>query len=252
MKLETMCWPQVEEYFKNKNTVVISLGSIENHGPHLCVGTDYVVARELAEMADKKTDVIFAPTLPFGNADHHMSYPGTITLGDDGLYMVLRGMVESLYVHGARRFVFLNGHGGNINAIAKVGAELNRLGAIASILNWWLIAPALNPAWVGGHASGQETSAVMAINEDWVNLNALEDYKFNGISENLPADSLSTVKFKGVSVPVPRSVDKITSPGWCGTDSPKDASVETGREILEAVADFAADFINEFEKAEIK
>jgi len=252
MKLENMCWPQVSEYFKKKDTVVISLGSIENHGPHLCLGTDYLVPQKLVDMLDKKLDVLFTPTMPFGNADHHMAFPGTITLGDDGLYMVLRGIVESLYVHGARRFVFLNGHGGNINAMAKVGAELNRLGAISAILNWWLIAPALNPDWAGGHASGQETSAVMAINENCVNLSALEGFSFNPLSETLPADSLSTVKFKGVSVSVPRSVDKVTITGWCGPDSPKDASAAKGKEMLEAVADFAADFISEFEKAEIK
>ena len=252
MKLENMCWPQVEEYFKRKDTVVISIGSVENHGPHLCLGTDYLVAKELAGMVEKKTDLIFTPTMPFGSADHHMAFPGTITLGDDGLYIVLRGMVESLFVHGARRFVFINGHGGNISSLTKVGAELHRLGAIAAVLNWWIIAPALNPAWAGGHGSGQETSAIMAIDENLVNLSAVEPFKFLGISESLPADSLSTVKFKGISIPVPRSVDKVTAPGWYGADSPEGASVKWGKEMLETVSNFIADFIAEFEKAEIK
>lgn len=252
MRLENMRWPQVEEYFKSKDTVMITIGSIENHGPHLCLGTDYLVADKLAEIVDKKADVLLTPPMPFGNADHHMAFPGTITLGYEGLYVVVRGIVESLYVHGARKFVFLNGHGGNINVLTKVGAELNRIGGLAAVLNWWMIAPALNPAWAGGHASGQETSAIMAINEQCVDLGALEDFKFNGLSENLPADGLSTVKFKGVSIPLPRSVDKVTTPGWYGSDSPKDANIKWGNEMLEAVADFIADFIKEFEKVQIK
>ena len=251
MKLENMCWPQVKEYFKSKNTVVITVGSIENHGAHLCLGTDFLVADKLAEMVEEKVDVLFTPSMPFGNADHHMAFPGTITLGEEGLYIVIKSIVESLFAHGARRFVFLNGHGGNINGLQRVGAELNRKGGIAAILNWWMIAPMLNPAWVGGHASAQETSAIMAINENWVNLSALKEFKFNEVSENLPADSLSTVKFKGVSIPVPRSVDKVTEPGWCGPDSPNDASIKWGNEMLETVADFITDFIKEFEKAQI-
>ena len=216
------------------------------------MGTDYIIARKLAEMAEKKSDVIFTPTMPFGNADHHMGFPGTVSIGDEALYLAMKNITGSLYKHGARRFVFLNGHGGNTVALTKVGAELNRMGAFAAILNWWLVAPALNPAWAGGHGDAQETSAVLAINKDGVDFDALKQYSFTGLSEKLPVDGLGTVKFNGVSVAVPRSVDKVTDLGWYGKGDPKSASAEMGNEMLEAVSNFVAEFVKEFEKAEMR
>lgn len=251
MKLEEMRWPQVEEYFKNNDTVVISVGSIENHGTHLCLGTDYLVPGRIIDMIEKKVDVIFTPVMPYGNADHHMAFSGTITLGDDGLYVVMKAVAESLYKHGARKFVFLNGHGGNSNAISKVGMEFNRRGAVCALLNWWQIAPAINKDWLGGHGGAQETSAVLAINEDYVDMSAIKDVTLEGLSQNLPADALGTVLYKGVSIPVQRTMDKVSKAGWSGPDHPKLATKEWGVEMLDTVAEFVAGFIGEFSKIEV-
>ena len=252
MKLEGLTWPQAKAYFERKNTVVISVGSIENHGTHLCLGTDYLVPGKLIDMIDSRLDVLFAPVMPFGNADAHMAYSGTITIGEEGLYIVLKAIAESLYKHGARKFVFLNGHGGNTNAISRVGLELNKQGAISAILNWWQIAPFLNKTWLGGHGGAQETSAVMAINESYVNLAAVQDIEPKGLSAALTAEGLGVVIFKGINIPAPRTTEKVSPVGWTGPDHPKKASVEWGIEMLEATADFIAKFIEEFEKCELQ
>jgi len=246
MKLEAMRWPEVEAYFKEHDTVVISVGSIENHGTHLCLGTDYLVPGKLIDMIDDRLNVIFTPVMPYGNADHHMAFPGTITLGDDGLYVVMKAVADSLYKHGARKFVFLNGHGGNTNALSKVGMELNRQGGISALLNWWQIAPLLNRDWLGGHGGAQETSAVLAINESYVNMSAIEDVELQGLSGAMPADALGTVLYKGVSIPVQRTMDKVSHAGWSGPDHPQNATKEWGEEMLQVVADFVAGFIEEF------
>ena len=251
MKLEALTWPQAKAYFERKNIVVISVGSIENHGTHLCLGTDYLVPGKLIDMIDSRLDVLFAPVMPFGNADAHMAYSGTISLGEEGLYTVMKAVAESLYKHGARRFVFLNGHGGNTNAISRVGLELNKNGAISAILNWWQIAPAINKDWLGGHGGAQETSAIMAIDEGYVDMAAVKDAQMKGLSDNLTTEVLGSVIFKGITIPVPRATEKITPAGWSGPDHPSTACIKWGNEMLEATADFIVEFINEFENCEL-
>jgi len=251
MKLEAITWLKAKEYFERKNIVVISVGSIENHGTHLCLGTDFIVPGKIIDMIDAKLDVLFAPVMPFGNADAHMAYSGTISLGEEGLYTVLKAIAESLYKHGARKFVFLNGHGGNTNAISRVGLELNKKSALSAILNWWQIAPLINKEWLGGHGGAQETSAVMAINESYVDFGAIEDIQVQGLSDELTAEGLGSIIYKGIAIPVQRTTEKVSKPGWTGPDHPKTASVKWGEEMLEATADFVAGFIREFENCEL-
>lgn len=66
------------------------------------------------------------PTVPFGIATHHVEFSGTIDIGFDGLYAVIKGIVDGLSRHGVKKFVFLNGHGGNTPALDKVALEANK------------------------------------------------------------------------------------------------------------------------------
>jgi creatinine amidohydrolase len=251
MRLETISWAIAKEYFERKDIVVLPVGSIENHGAHLALGTDYLVPVKLVEMLEKRLDVLFAPALPYGNADNHMSFPGTVSLGEEGLYQTVKSIVMSLYNHGARKVVFLNGHGGNINALSRVGIDLNRKGGLSAILNWWLITPALNEKWAGGHAGAHEASTVMAINENYVYLDRAEDTELINLSENLISNNLNGVFYKNINIPVPRFTENITKTGWAGSDHPKEANAQWGQDMLNGLCDFYADFIEEFEKIKL-
>ncbi|MDR2899724.1 MAG: creatininase family protein [Clostridiales bacterium] len=251
MRIEHMTWPQAKRYFETSDTVVISVGSIENHGTHGALGTDYLVPDRLIDMICKDLDVLCTPVMPFGQADHHMGYPGTISLGHDGLYTVMKAVAESMYAHGARKIIFLNGHGGNTPVLARVGADMRKLGCICAELDWWLIAHKLNNNWLGGHGGAQETSAVMAINPDYVDLDAILDTNLTPLSDTLPSDGIGTVLFKGVSVPVQRGMHEVSSSGWSGPDHPKNASIKWGNEMLTGVSEFIIDFITEFKKVVI-
>jgi creatinine amidohydrolase len=85
-------------------------GSTEQHGPHLPVGTDTLVAVTLAEDAAARTGILAAPPLWFGWSPHHMVLPGTITIRPDLLAEFAFDMVASLHHHGFDNFVFINGH----------------------------------------------------------------------------------------------------------------------------------------------
>ena len=120
MRLERMSWKDCEEYFKDHDMVILTTGSTENHGIHNPLGTDTMIPNKILELIEKQSDVLICPTLPYGDADFHTEYTGTISIGSDLLEMVMKRISDRLYDCGARHFVFLNGHGGNTHALSKV------------------------------------------------------------------------------------------------------------------------------------
>lgn len=251
MRLEMSTWLQVEEYFKTKDMVIIPVGSIENHGSHLALGTDYLIPSHLVGRLDQRLDVLFAPAMPFGVADHHIAFPGTISIGVDGLYLVLSKVVESLYSHGARKFVFLNGHGGNDPVFNRLGLEMNQKGALCAVLNWWSIAGELNADWKGGHGGAEETSAMMVIHPQAVQPQAIRDCEPQDLSSELAYVSGNLVDCDGIKITVPRLVNHFSAPGWFGPDHPATATKEWGEEMLQAVEDFFVSFLEKFERVQL-
>ncbi len=95
---------------QGKKVVIIPVGSTEQHGGHLPLGTDTMVAMMLAEDAARKAGAVVAPPLWFGWSPHHMVLPGTITIRPEILIEVLYDVIESLHKHGFEKFVVINGH----------------------------------------------------------------------------------------------------------------------------------------------
>lgn len=252
MRLEYSSWAQVREYFKENDMVLIPVGSTENHGSHMGMGTDFIVPNHLVDLIGKHVNILSIPAVPFGMADHHMGFDGTLSIGLDGLHMVLSRIAEQLYGYGARRFIFLNGHGGNDPAINQVGLEIYQKGGLSAILDWWVIAGQLNPAWKGGHGGAEETSAMLAINPDYVHMNYAMEFHAKDLSEDLTFDGGGAVNCNGVKITVPRTVNAFSDAGWYGTDDIQTATVEWGREMLDATAEFCADFIQKFQKVDLK
>lgn len=109
--LQENSWDEIEVLKeKSGGVIIIPVGSTEQHGSHLPLGTDTMVAMMLAEDAAEKTGVPVAPPLWFGWSPHHMVLPGTITLRPEVLIEVLYDIIESLHKHGFQKFVVVNGH----------------------------------------------------------------------------------------------------------------------------------------------
>jgi len=129
MLLQQATWPEVATYLERSTGLVIPIGSTEQHGPTGLIGTDAicpeVIARGLAAEG-----ILVAPTLSVGMAQHHLGFPGSITLRPVTLLAVVRDVVTSLAVHGFTHFYFLNGHGGNT---ATVHAAFSEIWADASL-----------------------------------------------------------------------------------------------------------------------
>lgn len=102
---------EIEDLIKRRNDIIlIPVGSLEQHGTHLPLGTDSFVSIRLAEDAAKRSNVVLTPPLWFGWSDHHMGYSGTITLRAETLIRVIEDVGLSLTNHGFKKLLIINGH----------------------------------------------------------------------------------------------------------------------------------------------
>ena len=99
-------------------------GSTEQHGRHMPLGTDAVLGDEIGWALADRLDAFMAPTVRFGCSEHHLSFPGTISLSDETFQRIVTDVVASLSRHGFRRIVLLPTHGGNFKPLAEAVAEL--------------------------------------------------------------------------------------------------------------------------------
>ena len=160
--------------------LVLPVGAIEQHGPHLPTGTDTFhavwVAERSAALAAERTPIVLAPALPFGSSGHHLPFGGTMSLTTTTYYAVLTELVESLVGSGFTRIFILNSHGGNHELVQLVARDVVlRCEAHIAAGSWWAIAwDALVEANAGldgrfpGHAGRFETSLVQAMRPDLV------------------------------------------------------------------------------------
>jgi creatinine amidohydrolase len=251
MRLANLTWPKAEQYFKENDMVLIPIGSIECHGRHLPLGTDMLIPDKLTDLIEEKSDILIAPMIPFGACQGFAPFPGTIHIDSEILYLYIKQIVESLYRHGARKIIFLNGHGGNVSTIEKVGLEYEEKGVMTVLLNWWLMAWDMNPAWKGGHGGGEETAAIMAIDPSLVDRSEIGGLlKMKDVNENIAATGFRSVKFKGVEIGFLRKTPNVTDNGWIGPDHPNTATEEWGVEMIKTTADYIIDFIEEFKNVE--
>lgn len=229
-------------------TVVVPLGSIEQHGPHLPVCVDTAVISLLAERASRlasaQIPVVLAPTLPFGFADHHLPFGGTISIGLSTYLEVLTCIGRSLVMDGFRRILFLNGHGGNDAPVREIGDRLVfELGLpvhVAGASYWACAADTiaelnLDVGPVPGHAGGFETSCLLAIAPELMRADLMPEPE----AEPQP---LSRVSMPGAAVRRPGAWE--ASDGR--TDDSRRASAAVGHRILDALSERIARFIVDF------
>lgn len=124
--LPHMTWPEVGDFLTRSDMVIIPVASLEEHGLHGPIGTDFLNSVEEAKLIAQKADVLVAPILMPGNSPYHMGFPGTITLSAETIQKVYFEAVQSLLKHGFRRFILLNGHGGNAATTRFIVDRINQ------------------------------------------------------------------------------------------------------------------------------
>jgi len=238
MRLQLMSWPEVERYLEHSVGIILPVGATEQHGPTGVIGTDAICAEALAWRAGDLTDAIVGPTLTVGMSEHHMAFPGSITLRPTTLVRVVRDVVLSLARHGFRRVFIVNGHGGNTASLEaaffEIYTEAPRLvdgGDDVRCLaaKWWETPAAQRLSRElfgdrdGDHASASEVSIAMAAHPDHVKQGELD------------AEVAATGRLFG-----PADFRRRYPDGRMGSH-PELASIEVGQRLVEDVAADLAD-----------
>lgn len=230
-------WPEIEARVASdrpmRRTVVVPIGSNEQHGPTGLLGTDWMCPQVIAEAAEATNDdLIVGPTFNVGMAQHHLGFAGTISLRPSTFMAAIGDWVASLSRHGFDRIHFLNGHGGNIASIEAAISEIYAAHSfrgepaptVVTLRNWWELPGVMSlcnrlfPTGHGGHATPSEIAITQAAWPDRIKT----------------ADYAPRIAPSG---PIRDAADYRTRfpDGRIGSD-PGQASPEKGREIIDAAA----------------
>jgi creatinine amidohydrolase len=124
--LPHMTRPEVQELLTRSDMVIIPVASLEQHGLHLPIGTDYLNGVERAKLIAQQVDVLVAPILLPGQSPYHMGFEGTISLPSSLIQEVYVEAAKSLMEHGFKRFLLLNAHGGNAATTRFIVDRINQ------------------------------------------------------------------------------------------------------------------------------
>jgi len=227
-------------------TVVVPIGATEQHGPHLPIMTDHLMAETIAlraaELVPSHVDVLVAPVLPYGCSQHHLAVGGALTVTQRTYIAFLVDLADGVARMGGKRLVFLNGHGGNEDPMRVAANELvfeRRLGMAVAAASYWTVGHAALEGLPGptpGHAGHFETNCVLAVRPDLPRL----DRRFPPDRE--PRPLAASGKVRGVSVRYPG----IWEASEGVSDAADQASHEVGERTVEAIARATADFLAAF------
>ncbi|GAA5123009.1 mycofactocin biosynthesis peptidyl-dipeptidase MftE [Pseudonocardia adelaidensis] len=205
MGLGGRAWPDVPAA-----TLLVPVGSCEQHGPHLPLDTDTRVATAVARRAaGDDPALLVAPPLAYGASGEHEAFAGTLSIGHDALSVVLVELGRSA-ARWAPRLVFVNGHGGNLPTVPDAVVQLRAEGRDAA---WWPCAVAGGDA----HAGRTETSILLALDPAAVRTAAAAPGATAPLDELLPA-----MRAGGVAAVSPNGV----------LGDPTGASAEEGERLL--------------------
>lgn len=235
-------------------TLLLPLGSLEDHGPHAPMGDHLLVeaiALRVAERAAAQgADTLVVPVLPFGGADFFDPTPGGIALSLATLRSVLAEMMERLLAHGGDRLLILNGHGGNRAAIEEVVRAVRQArGAVVPTVHVWAALASAWPRLAGegaearlGHGADPVWSVALALRPDLCRPEAIPAPTAPATVAGLPVSGFGTARFGDLEVALPVAIDEIAPTGLAAGD-PRRGDAATGERAVAWLAEEVARLI---------
>ncbi|WP_410765669.1 creatininase family protein [Haloferax sp. DFSO60] len=174
MRLSEATWTDVADL--DTDLALLPVGSTEQHGPHAPLGTDFLNAETIANAgADAyDDDVLVAPTIPIGVAEEHRAFSGTLWVSPDTFRAYVRETIESLATHGFDRVIVVNGHGGNVEALAELCRRISRTGDAYSVTFTWFNAVGDHSSKMG-HGGPLETALLRHTHPDLVREDRIDE-----------------------------------------------------------------------------
>lgn len=245
-RLEELTGPAAEAALGDDATVLVPIGAIEQHGPHLPLSVDWIIADAVAQaVVDRTSDdlpVWMIPTMPFSKSNEHAWSKGTVWLSQQTMMNVLDDIGRCVAASGAKRIVFLNGHGGNSTLLNVACRELRLAHGLLTFLVHPFVPPAYSPPapdaenqtelGMGIHGGLDETSVMLHLRPD--------DVDMSKAIRNVPEwmTERDHVKFGG-SVQFGWLSNDFGDHGHIG--DPTGASAERGKRLFDESVDFIAD-----------
>jgi creatinine amidohydrolase len=233
---DELSWPQAEEVLKRCQTILIPCGATEQHGRHLPVNVDTLIAYELAKRVSARTGVPVLPPLWAASSARHGDFPGTVSVRPSTFVAVVCDIVEWLHRQGFREFIFLNQHSWNTGPLETARDNLffehPKDSLRFKIWDWWHDVPKMQQiieqdragaaaGW--GHGGLTETSQVLYLRPDLVQEAHLENFAGGGSFWHL-------------------RMDEYTPHGAVGGRA-KEATAALGKELIEDAAEILAELL---------
>lgn len=222
--LEELTWPEAARRLRSDPRILVPVGSLLQHGPHLPLGTDRIIVTRLAEEISRRHDVLTAPTIVYGaGSDRDAEYAGSAPLSGKTLHRTLNELAAVWEAHGVEEFVFLTSHGhrAHLQALATVACETARVRAVD--LHAVDLSDHLESPHEREHAGELATSLVLHLAPDLVRVDEIEDLE-------LPPEEVGRLQVGEEPVP------PAGSPGVVGR--PSLASREKGERVFRYLVDF--------------
>ena len=240
---------EVETFLREHDTVIVPTGSTEQHGPHGPLLTDVFVPVEVARRVAPRAGAAVAPSINYGLSYPHVGFTGVVHLRIGTFMSLVEDVAVGLATMGFRRIVFLNGHYDNTLAIAYACANASPrlpVGARAFPINYWdgmtteEAAEFFGPT-AGLHANKAETSAVMAIDPAFVDIE-----RANAEMPPFPEVTSPGAVHTAFFFSTPGSVHRATHSGTWG--DARDASAEYGERYLQVVTEATMRMLDDVER----
>jgi creatinine amidohydrolase len=267
--LGDLTYVDIREYLQEKDTILVPMASLEQHGPHLPLYTDTITAVEISKRVAEMIAVLHSPPVWTGYSPQHMYAPGsgrgTITLRSSTLLNLLHDVARSLIHHGFNRIIFVNGHGSNVKVIDPVLRKLRyETGALIGFVKPYMEnytgilkglmenPPDETPGW---HSSELETSQDLAWNAKLVRMERA-DFTRAHIPDFLPKtfakkDGMPDVEFEDYKYfTFPMDHHEFIESGTIG--NPMRATPEKGEEAFRRLSEHVARGVLELMKVSVE